>query len=168
VGHCVVAHEWLPHGRKTHAALSCRGAEACPASLLLSLSLRKWCSLPRVLVHDHGCMRGVCTTCDIAERCPKTCGLPMSCLRHTLRRTCGACMLRCVCEELCLRVVGHLPYCGLSLSLSLSLLSVTCACPCLPLSFCGMMAEWPVEEGSSTDASGLMQIEECQCVESLS
>ena len=97
--------------------------------------------LPCVLVHDHDCMRGVCTTCDIAERCPKTCGLPMSCLRHTLRRTWGACMLRGVYEELCLCVVGHLPYCGLSLSLSLSLLSVTCACPCLPLSFCGMMTE---------------------------
>ena len=168
MGHCMVAPEWLPHGRKMHAALSCRGAEACPASLLLSLSLRKWCSLPCVLVHDRDCARGVCATCDIAERCPKTCGLPMSCLRHTLRRTCGLHVPRCVPGTLSLCRWAFAVLRPLSLSLSLSLSSVTCACPCLPLSFCGMMTEWPAEEGSRAAASGLMQIEECQFGESLS
>ena len=58
--------------------------------------------------------------------------------------------------------------CRSAASLSLPLLYLTCVCPCLPLCFCGMSTEWPVDEGSRADASGLMQIEEWQCGETQS
>ena len=89
---------------------------------------------------------------------------------------CRACGTRCdvrvvpACSAVCMRnsVSVSLGICrtAASFSVCVVVLFITCACPCL--FSCGMMTERPVENGSRADASGLMQIEECQFGESLS